>query len=177
MNTLEDDIVLESKICAKCKESMPLNAFGTDSSNPDKLTRQCMSCIRKARNLNYLGHKEEWDARTKTWRNEHRTRINEIARKASKKGRIIRKELRDKIMSQFPCYICHEPRIACLEFHHLDPNTKEKHVGQSTSVSMLLKEASKCIVLCANCHKLLHNGDIQLPPNTIPMQDKLFIPI
>jgi len=169
MNTLQNDNVSENKICAKCKNSMPLNAFGKNSFMPDKLTRMCITCTRKYTYLNYLNHKEECDARSKTWRSENRARINEIARKSSKKKRSILKKLRDKIVSQFPCYICHEPRIACLEFHHLNPHTKERHACQSSSVSMFLKEVSKCIVLCANCHRLLHNEDVHLPSDVQPI--------
>ena len=53
---------------------------------------------------------------------------------------------------------------AALEFHHIDPNKKESIISKLTSKAftkknkqVLLKEISKCIPLCANCHRELHS--------------------
>ena len=49
---------------------------------------------------------------------------------------------------------CH----AALEFHHYEKN-KEGNVStlmKNESRQKLLKEAEKCILLCANCHRELH---------------------
>ena len=60
--------------------------------------------------------------------------------------------------------------IKALEFHHLDP--MQKDFGLSTKslsrdINVLREEASKCIVLCANCHaeehdRLIKEGYLQL---------------
>jgi len=44
-----------------------------------------------------------------------------------------------------------------LEFHHVDPSAKLFNVGTSLSRSMesLLLEADKCMLLCANCHRII----------------------
>lgn len=53
--------------------------------------------------------------------------------------------------------------ITALEFHHLQKN-KEGNIStllKNESRQKLLKEAEKCILLCANCHRELHyNGRI-----------------
>ena len=49
--------------------------------------------------------------------------------------------------------------IEALEFHHIDESTKEFAVSGSTkSLERQKKEADKCIMLCANCHRELHAG-------------------
>lgn len=47
---------------------------------------------------------------------------------------------------------------AALEFHHIDPTTKDftlshKHLRSFESVK---PELDKCLLLCSNCHKELH---------------------
>lgn len=57
------------------------------------------------------------------------------------------------------CEICgYDKCIDALEFHHLDPNEKEFGIsnGNIKSLEKLKKEADKCILLCANCHRELH---------------------
>jgi hypothetical protein len=58
------------------------------------------------------------------------------------------------------CTICKENFGPCLELHHLDPTTKEGDPSSFVSLSFdaFLKEASKCVVLCANCHRKVHAG-------------------
>ena len=48
---------------------------------------------------------------------------------------------------------------AALEFHHIDPSTKLFGLSGSTkALKTQLKEADKCYLLCANCHREIHNG-------------------
>jgi len=47
---------------------------------------------------------------------------------------------------------------AALEFHHIDSDTKEFHVGTKLprgSWDRILAEVAKCQLLCANCHRML----------------------
>ena len=48
--------------------------------------------------------------------------------------------------------------IDALEFHHLDPNEKDFGLscGDTRSLEKLKKEADKCIMVCANCHREIH---------------------
>lgn len=47
--------------------------------------------------------------------------------------------------------------INALEFHHIDPNNKIDSIASLISkarpIKMIREEASKCILLCSNCHK------------------------
>ena len=62
--------------------------------------------------------------------------------------------------SQLKCELCSESHPATLDFHHKDP--KEKEIGicvamtRGWSRDRILKEISKCSVLCSNCHRKIH---------------------
>lgn len=47
-----------------------------------------------------------------------------------------------------------------LDFHHKDPKKKLYAVGsmleRGFSKENIMKEASKCMILCANCHRIEH---------------------
>ena len=60
------------------------------------------------------------------------------------------------------CELCGYDRcVAALEFHHLDPSTKEfeiAHKGITRSWKKMSDEAAKCALLCANCHREVEAG-------------------
>jgi ferredoxin len=57
------------------------------------------------------------------------------------------------------CGWCAEPRI--LQWHHTDPSIKEFALSKVRAFSeeRIDKEIAKCILLCPNCHSLLHFKD------------------
>ena len=58
------------------------------------------------------------------------------------------------------CSICGYNKCnAALEFHHIDPNEKDFGVsakGFTRSFENLKKELDKCICVCSNCHREIH---------------------
>ena len=62
------------------------------------------------------------------------------------------------------CSACKkEYHYAAFDFHHLNPKLKSFSITdkiQNTSYDKLLEEAKKCILLCANCHRIEHAGDL-----------------
>ena len=50
---------------------------------------------------------------------------------------------------------------AIFDFHHLDRDAKDFTIGNNGTVtfSNIQKELDKCIVLCANCHRMEHRKD------------------
>lgn len=63
------------------------------------------------------------------------------------------------------CSKCGENNPACLEFHHSNKNSKEFEISESFekmgySKDRIMDEISKCVVLCANCHRKLHSREI-----------------
>ena len=56
------------------------------------------------------------------------------------------------------CQKCGEKRYWVLDYHHTDPNTKDRPITYYKNLSMvkLKAEIRNCIVLCSNCHRDLH---------------------
>lgn len=47
--------------------------------------------------------------------------------------------------------------LAALEFHHVDPATKDISLARSMSWARCVAELAKCVLLCANCHREVDN--------------------
>lgn len=48
--------------------------------------------------------------------------------------------------------------IRALEFHHLDPLQKDFNIsGKMCAFEKIKKEVDKCILVCSNCHKEIHD--------------------
>lgn len=57
------------------------------------------------------------------------------------------------------CADCPEAHQSCLEFHHISNNkesTLSKAVNDGWSRTRIMAEVSKCVCLCANCHRKRH---------------------
>lgn len=52
-----------------------------------------------------------------------------------------------------------------LEFHHVNPKEKEFILSSNVmkSLDKQLNEAQKCILVCANCHRGIHAGYLEVP--------------
>ena len=80
-----------------------------------------------------------------------------------------RRRLKEILVSEAggACCVCGYHRyLGALQFHHLSP--EDKRLGLSTngithSLGVLRAEASKCVLVCSNCHAELEGGVIQLP--------------
>lgn len=60
------------------------------------------------------------------------------------------------------CSVCgYDKCSAALEFHHLDPSKKEFNINKSATLSFkkLKPELDKCILVCSNCHREIHNKE------------------
>lgn len=127
---------MELKICSKCGKELPLEDF-----EPGR--NQCKYC-RNAR------------------RKELRQQNPEKHRKEAVKRQ---KEQTEWLYSlKKECLICGETEPICLDFHHKDPDEKDFTIGKHRNKSKenLLKEIEKCVCVCANCHRKIHAGIINL---------------
>ena len=92
------------------------------------------------------------------------------AERVSQRRRQIKRKLVEEAGGK--CVICGYDRCQqVLQFHHLDPTTKEFHLGQNGVTRSLAKsrvEARKCILLCANCHGEVEAGITPVPLNFVP---------
>jgi hypothetical protein len=56
------------------------------------------------------------------------------------------------------CGGCFPP--PCMDFHHRAPATKERDLSEARTLTSARREAAKCEVVCANCHRLIHTPAI-----------------
>lgn len=57
------------------------------------------------------------------------------------------------------CEKCGEQRVHILEFHHVDPTTKDEipsRILANSKIQEFFEEIQKCILLCSNCHQDFH---------------------
>src|SRR5205823_6632802 len=89
------------------------------------------------------------------------------------KNRERRQRLREFIWNQkMGCACAHcgvsDPRVR--DFHHNGDSKKEESLSKFASKNWgekrILEEIRKCIVLCANCHRILHYRDASPVPDT-----------
>ena len=64
------------------------------------------------------------------------------------------------------CQSCGYDRCKrALEFHHIDEGSKDFGIGfkgETRSWEKVKSELDKCILLCANCHREVHDGLIDI---------------
>lgn len=126
-----------TKTCTLCKETKTLDRF-TYLASKDYYQARCKLCIK---NIHTLRRRE---AGKKINTGEFTRIIDYIAttRKSSK------------------CFRCEESDYCCLDFHHTRDKlfNLSKKSFQGKTLDDVKKEITKCIILCANCHRKLHKG-------------------
>ena len=88
-------------------------------------------------------------------------------KEAIARNKAIKREEWRQYKASLACSKCGQNHPATLDFHHPDPKQKESSVQKYTSNGQFKRayeEASKCIVLCANCHRI-HHYDEKKSPN------------
>lgn len=59
------------------------------------------------------------------------------------------------------CCICgYDKAVSALEFHHIIPESKEYGISGGTchNIQKDLDEVKKCVLVCANCHREIHEN-------------------
>lgn len=134
------------KRCSSCKELKPVTEFHKNSRHKDGLQNYCKSCNRKAVIKHIHTHEGHNYQVRKDRHQELRKRAQEYKRSRG-------------------CHFCSENEPAVLDFHHLDSSTKTDQPSNLIKYSWerFIEEVSKCILLCANCHRKVHLGKLVLP--------------
>lgn len=82
---------------------------------------------------------------------------------STERSRLVRKKNWQNIFKMFggrKCMICGiESDMPIYELHHHDQKGKETHIGKIIhhSWAKVEKEARKCVLVCANCHRTIHH--------------------
>jgi hypothetical protein len=119
---------VELKECRYCKKSFPEDAFGVALTTPSKIFRR-----RKCRDC--------YRTTKLTLANKYLKWINQQKQAQG-------------------CKRCgaKDPRV--LDFHHTDDKNKLFSIGtfrRAVGFEQIQKEVEKCEVVCANCHRILHD--------------------
>lgn len=134
----------ECKECSRCKKVQPLTQYGKDrNAKWDGLAYYCKACVSLERKKYYQNHKHE----DKTYAVDRR--------RAAKMAMVEYKGNK--------CEHCGIEHVAgyntsIFQFHHKDPSQKDFAISQINmrSLERIKPEVDKCLLLCANCHHILH---------------------
>lgn len=83
------------------------------------------------------------------------------------------RQWRNRAKEAIGCQVCGETCPACLDFHHVDPDSKSFHVSSNVTCShkRLLKEIAKCALICGNCHRKITYGYLEVELHPIDPQE------
>jgi hypothetical protein len=108
-------------------------------------------------------HKDEESIKHKLYRQEHREELLIRSRNTYKVNSIDNRLRYEEYKSVHTCVLCGEENPVVLEFHHLKKRNGKKHKTISNMVTShalwdrILEEINKCVVLCSNCHLIVHD--------------------
>lgn len=81
--------------------------------------------------------------------------------------------IKDEVARRVGCQVCGERSPEVLDFHHVDPSSKDRNVSRALSYSSptFFREIQKCAVVCANDHRRINKGtiDVSLDPVPLPL--------
>lgn len=94
----------------------------------------------------------------KLWKINHYNENKDFYKsKQSERRKLIKEYVESK---KKMCISCGESDVACLDFHHLNGEEKDKSLTYAIvnkwGQERIDNEISKCVVLCSNCHRKLH---------------------
>ena len=130
------------KICKYCKIDKELTDFHANPTTKDKLATGCKDCMRLI---------------CTTARKDNAEHYRLVAQKRRRRKR----EQFVEWKKQQVCSRCGENDFCTLDLHHVDPTQKDytlSKLAESGSWTKLVAEMQKCIVVCSNCHRKIHNA-------------------
>lgn len=133
----------ETRQCKACLKVLPLEDFYFADKTKTTRLHKCKACKIQQRKASPSYTKPSSNGHVATNR---------------------RREFIRRYKSLCGCKICGEKQSVCLDLHHLDPSQKEFEPAKMGRQSMekIRAELKKCVVLCANHHRMVHAGLIEL---------------
>ena len=168
-------IINGCKECGDCGEFKPIIEYNKARNH---LTSRCKSCI-KIYHKNYRD-KSENKEKSKLYHQEYmknddkRRAKNEYNKKYRKQDYVkikrnskrrqwtLKQKLKALEYLGGGCKVCgYNKCTAALDFHHIDPSTKEG-IKDYLTFENNKEELDKCIILCCRCHREIHAGIIKI---------------
>jgi len=144
------------KTCQNCGEEFPTSIFVEGKRKGLYNRKYCLKCVPYGSRLSPIKKVKTEEQIIK----ERKQNVDGVQR-----HRIAVKE-KAVVYKGGKCTICgYNNYYGALEFHHLDPNEKDfsiSHDGHCRSWEKVKVELDKCICVCANCHREIHAGMIDL---------------
>lgn len=129
---------METKICTKCKNVLPLEKFALNKAKKDGRQQHCKNCKKEFDRLNHIQNREAQLER-------------------NRKNREKRQNFVLNYLVDHPCVICGESDPIVLDFDHIERASKTNNICDMVrnvrSEKSIIEEIQKCQVLCANCHR------------------------
>jgi hypothetical protein len=135
----------------------------------DKVYSELHRETKLARNKAYnADNKERVRIRQREWREINKDKLKEYREEhrksiSSKSNDRVRanKEFANSFKIGNSCSICGFNDIRALQFHHIDSSTKLFSIGNcgGRSREVIMREIQKCLLICANCHFILHSEE------------------
>jgi predicted nucleic-acid-binding Zn-ribbon protein len=149
------------KVCTKCKESK-LATTEHFYRMGDGFQTRCKVCQSNYSKDWYLRNIKEQRTKSRQYYYEHK---EEMIKKAIKYQEGYKSEWLNIVEDYFKevvCFRCgYNECFAALEFHHVDPSTKDGVITDLLRKKPTEERIAKLkgtMILCANCHRHIHNG-------------------
>lgn len=145
---------MQTKKCNKCNLEKPVTEY---SKEYNKTQRCCKSCATIVSKKWYQDNKDNEEIK------------NKLHTRPKEKYKYL-KNIVNKVKEHYGCCLCNEKDACCLDFHHLNKETKDRNVSHWTeakSYEKIIREIIKCICVCANCHRKIHAKKIKSPEKLI----------
>ncbi len=132
---------MKKKLCTKCGKTRLLRSFNKNKSRTDGLQTKCKSCDRTRAKKYFQDNKE--------------AQMPNILKNKLKR-KIRNKSFVNEYLRTHPCVDCGNTDLRVLEFDHQRDkiNGVGKLVSGGQSLQLVKQEIEKCLVRCANCHRI-----------------------
>ena len=131
------------KTCTTCKETKPYDDFRVKRRNKNgtiQYQSKCIDCNKEYQRQHYKKNKDTYRRKAREWDKQYKKEVYQLLMTEAANG----------------CVKCGEKDFRCLQFNHIDRNTKVAAISTMTSnnrpLSLIKEELKKCEVVCANCH-------------------------
>lgn len=146
-----------NKHCHKCNNTKPTTEFYKNRKRIDGLAANCKTCD----NVRIRKYQQQPEIRELRKLDNQKRRKNRAAYYAKYAAEYrLKHKIKAIEMLGNQCADCKQQYpTSVYDFHHLDPLEKDAPPASILNKSWdnITKELSKCILLCANCHRIRHH--------------------
>lgn len=127
------------KYCRGCDTTKPLSEFSRNRAKRDGYQTQCKVCRAMYLRSHYERNKQYYKDKAKTSDRAKKEWLNSLKNK--------------------PCQCCKQKFPPCaMDFHHTDGEKEFTISKMAHGRDRILQEITKCELLCACCHRIVHSS-------------------